>query len=432
MSWSRSFEVGRGSSPHVAVSADGKRATAVWEAEVDGRRLVQSASADIAGTRAVWGETTTISDADGYVGNFPHVSMSADGTRATAVWSDWRDNEQFVIQSASADIAGTTATWSAPVDVSSPGSGTTPAQVRVSRDGTRATAVWAWSAGQKHVIQAASATFVGDVAAWGPAVTISRRGDAQDPQLGLSANGARATAVWEQTSAGKDSIVSASATIAGATAVWLAPARVSRPSGDTDVPRVEVSESGSRATVVWERTQGGRTAVQSASGAIGRAGATWGAPVDVTIGAGRTMHPQLGLSGDGRRATAVWRRSHGTGQIVQSRSARVTRMTARWGATSDLSAPGGRGLVPQVRVSASGNRATAVWEWMTQGNVVQSRSAGIDGTSADWGRTTDLSTPGRQAYEPQLGLSTDGARATVVWWDLADVIYSASGRTHRR
>ena len=65
---------------------------------------------------------------------------------------------------------------------------------------------------------------------------------------------------------------------------------------------------------------------------------TWSATTDLSATLRDAYEPQVALSSDGTRATAVWYRSNGTNTIVQSASATISAGTATWGAVTDLSA----------------------------------------------------------------------------------------------
>jgi hypothetical protein len=109
--------------------------------------------------------------------------------------------------------------WSAPVDVSRAGQ-VGRDQLLVSKDGTRAMALWSRTLGTDSVIETASATISGNRTDWGPATNLGWPGlgdDARSLLVRLSADGTRATALWEAACGGADSscVESSSATIAG-------------------------------------------------------------------------------------------------------------------------------------------------------------------------------------------------------------------------
>ena len=207
VSWSGPVElsdIGDGWVSQVVVSADGTRATAIW-ADTGGTGSVRSASAIIAGNIATWGAAQTVSDNAWS----PRVGMSADGTRATMVWELEASDGDYQIQSASATISGTSADWgpASTLDLDEPGLYSEGPDVGVSADGTRATAVWCRrdEDGEVDLVQAASANIAGNISDWGAATTLARDCFGYDggPQVRVSASGGRATAVWQGEDCGR-------------------------------------------------------------------------------------------------------------------------------------------------------------------------------------------------------------------------------------
>jgi LPXTG-motif cell wall-anchored protein len=149
------------------------------------------------------------------------------------VWTG--DGSNFIVQSASATITGSTATWSTATDLSAPGQNSNDPRVALSADGTKATALWTRFDGSNAIVQSVSATITGSAAAWSsPAVDLSAPGQqANDSQLALSADGTKATAVWTRPDSTFTGIVqSVSATIPRSPG---APAGVTATPGDQQV-----------------------------------------------------------------------------------------------------------------------------------------------------------------------------------------------------
>lgn len=159
--------------------------------------------------------------------------------------------------------------------------------------------------------------------------------------------------------------------------------------------------------------------------------------MDISASGQNASYPQIALSSDGTCATAVWQRWDGSNYIVQSRSTTINGNTATWEAvTTDLSASGQNAWIPEISRSSDGTRAAAVW---FRGGVVgglkqiiQSRSAVISGNIATWSTVaTDLSASGQDANLPQMALSSDGTRATAVWFRFdgsKNIIQSSSAK----
>jgi LPXTG-motif cell wall-anchored protein len=406
------------SNTQVALSADGTKATAVWIRSDGSNAIVQSASATITGSTATWSTVTDLS-APGFAFT-PQVALSADGSKATAIWTRWDSSFNGIVQSASATITGSTATWSTVTELSAPGQDATEPQVALSADGTKATAAWRSFDGSHRIAQSASATITGSTATWSTVTELSAPGqDAFIPQVALSADGTKATAIWVRFDGSHRIAQSASATITGSTATWSTVTDLSAPGLNTDDdPQVALSADGTTATAIWTRFDGSRRIAQSASATITGSTATWSSPaVDLSAPGQNASDPQVALSADGTKATAIWVRSGGPNDIAQSVSATITGSTATWSTVTNLSAPGQSADDPQVVLSADGTTATAVWSRFDGSNrIAQSASATITGSTATWSSpAVDLSAPGQDASIPQVALSADGTKATAVW-----------------
>jgi hypothetical protein len=416
-------EVGQNAgNPQVAMSADGTKATAVWSRSNGTNQIVQARSATIDGNTVTWGEVTTDLSAVGGNALAAQVVLSADGTKATAVWYRYVGFSDFIVQASSATISGNTATWGAVTDLSTVSQVANRPQVALSADGTKATAVWERLDGT-FIVQARSATISGNTAAWGAVTTnlSAAGGNAFAAQVALSADGTKATAVWDRIVDGGNFIVQArSATISENIASWGADTTdLSDSNQSAQGAQVALSTDGTRATAVWSRVNGFKAIVQARSATISENTAAWGAvTTNLSADDRDAFAAQVALSTDGTKATAVWERSD---DIVQARSATISGNTATWGAiTTDLSAASPVvAFGAQVALSANGTKATAVWNrYVGTGTdfIVQARSATIIGNIATWGDVTDLSAVDRDAFGAQVALSANGTKATAVWF----------------
>ena len=171
---------------------------------------------DSAPTSISWSSPANDLSATGQRTASQRIALSADGTKATAIWTRGSSTSNQIVQSASATISGNSASWSAPIDLS--GLVTYGAQVSLSSDGTKATAVWR----EGNNIKARSATITGNNAVWGSTSTLSSY-TAQNPVLSLSSDGSTAIAVWEGSLAGHSIIQASTANISGNLANWATP-----------------------------------------------------------------------------------------------------------------------------------------------------------------------------------------------------------------
>ncbi len=236
--------------------------------------------------------------------------------------------------------------------------------------------------------------------------------DALYPQVAVSQDGSRATAVWYR-GIMTGTVQSASATVSGSNATWSGPVDLSAAGTPLD-PTVDVSADGSRAAAVWRRYDGSTYAAESAAATVTGSSASWGSPVTLaTVG----YSPQVVLSADGTTATAVWQGSDGTTLTAASASALVSGTSLSWGATARLSDASSGASSPQLASSGTGARVTAVWAQSDgEHNLVRASSARVTGNTADSGPSAPLSAAGQPAGLPQVALSDAGHRATAVWY----------------
>ncbi len=423
--------------PQFALSSDGTMAMAVWSRSNDSYDdIVQSRPATISDNTATWGSVTTDLSNSRRDAWAPQIALSSDGTMATAVWRRYFVSED-IIQSRSATISDNVATWgSVTTDLSDSGQTTDIPQIALSSDGTMATAVWKRYDGSKHIIQSRSATINGNTATWGSVTTyLSASGQyASEPQIALSSDGTMATAVWYRYDGSTYIIQSRSATIIGNTATWGSVTNLSVNGQYASAPQIVLSSDGTMATAVWHRSNGSKHIIQSRSATISDNTATWGSVTNLSVNGQHAYSPQITLSSDGTMATAVWYRSNGSNNIIQSRSATISDNTATWGSvTTDLSVSGENADEPQIALSSDGTMATAVWKrYDGSNNIIQSRPATINDNNATWGSvTTELSASGQHAHIPQIALSSDGTMATAVWnrYDGSDTIIQSRSAT---
>ena len=214
----------------------------------------------------------------------------------------------LVLVAVAGPAAAAVGAWDGAKDLSDPGSAQNP---EVVTDGSTITAVWSRSDGSNERIQSASSTDEGDT--WSAPVTISGPG-----QHAISAkvvtDGSTVTALWARYDGSNFRIQSASSTDGGTT--WSAPVTLSDPGQDAYSPQVVTG--GGTITAVWTLEDGSsyRYRVESASSTDG--GATWSAPVTLSDPGQSAGSAQVVT--DGSTITAVWARSDGSNQRIQTSS----------------------------------------------------------------------------------------------------------------
>lgn len=377
-----------------------------------------------------WGPTEALSTV-GQDSRGMKIAVSADGTKATVIWTTG-DGVYDVVQTRSATLVGNTATWGPVTTLADVTYTASDPDVEVSADGTRATAVWWRFNGSRRVMQSRSATIAGNVASWG---AVSNLSDStldviNVPRLVLSADGGTATAVWVENDSSYR-VQSSTATVSGATATWTPWVNLSDDGGDASYPRISASTDGSKVTVVWVRHDGAADRVQARSSSMpGTGSGSWGAVTDLSDPGKDAASADIAVSNDGARAIAVWTRFNGAVTVVQSKSAGISGSTATWGDRSDLSEASQSARFPDVEVSGDGAMATVVWDWSDGVHrLVQAASATVAGPVSTWSGRTDLSDSSQNAVKPRLALSDDGSVAVAVWirWNgTFDVIQTSS------
>lgn len=186
--------------PSLALSADGTRATAAWVRNVSSDvSVVRTRSAAIAGNSATWGATTILS-AETTISSNPNVALSQNGRAATAVWL-----ENAVAKSASGTIVGPDATWGVATALSSSSNRAFQPLVYLSADGKSALAMWVRTKGRvmQLVAQSAAGLIDGTAQAWGGAGDVSDpSAQIAPPTGGFSADGLLTGMAFVQGTAG--------------------------------------------------------------------------------------------------------------------------------------------------------------------------------------------------------------------------------------
>lgn len=324
---------------------------------------------------------------------------------------------------ASLSVPAEAVTFSSISDLTAAGTDALDPEVAVSTDGSRATAVWLRTEGGDDLVQTRSATVVGGTAQWGPVATLSAPGaDASSPEVAVSTDGTRATVVWSRYNGTTWVIQSRSAIVIGDNSQWGAISQLSSNSLLGDVaenPQVDLSNDGQIALTAWQRGQDGSQRIESAAAAVAGLVATWEPPKnDVSAAGGDAVDPQVRISDTGIRGTVVWRRAQGADpdHQIQSRSGGTSQIGWVWGGTLSLSDISRNATEPQLALSGDGLAATLVWVWDNGSNkVVQSHSLVITGVDSFAGATQTLSAAGQDAVGPSVAVSSTGATAVAVW-----------------
>ena len=416
--------------PQLAASSSGATALATWKHWDGSHDVVQVRVAAVVSNVANWGTAVNVSN-DTQNADAPQIAVSADGTKATAIWRRL-DGSNWIIQSASATISGSTATWGSVTDLSASGQNADAPQIGLSASGEKATAVWTRSDGSNSIIQSASATISGSTATWGLVTDLSAAGrDAFTPQVAVAVNGEKATALWWSPDGTNWIVQTKSATIAGIVAAWGSVTDLSAAGQDASSAQgIDVSDDGENATAVWSRSDGSNSIIQTKSATISGNVATWGAVTDLSASGQAAESAQVALSDDGEKATVVWSRYDGAATVVQTKSATISGDTATWGSLTDLSDSARNAYQQQIALSSDGTKGVAIW-FRNDGSywIVQTRRATIAGNVATWGSVAELTATGATAGFPHVSLSTDGSRATADWLRLEGIYWEVQSKS---
>ena len=426
----------RSSGLSIAVSSDGTKATAVWlEASGSGNKQVKSSSATISSGVASWGATTTLSSINTNAVEAV-LKVSADGAEALAVWQGINSSSNgSVMEASSASIVGNAASWGNVIPLSTSSNGVNRPRVALSADGTRAFAVWeryppASSRSSCRVVVGRSAAISGSTAAWGSAQQISDQGTCvEEPELGMSSSGGLVTVVWSKASTGGVTIIrTRTGTVSGTTASWGGITDLSAPGFSSKNAAIAVSADGTKATVVWARAQlddTGRAVapilIRSRSATISGNTADWGATTVLSSASESSGDPRVGLSTDGSSVTASWIRrfaatTGGVAFALESSSGSVVGNVASWGARTNISGDV-RGLrVHSLTVSGDGSKALSTWVRALGSKLVtEGASSVINGSNQLWDSVFTISPLQQSATGSRGVFSDDGSLALLGW-----------------
>ena len=399
----------------LTLSGDGTRAAAVWWVYDGTHAKVQFSSAIINGNVAEWIAPVDISP-PGRDAGYPQIALSADGSKAIAIWQLY-DADSTVIQSAVASISGSHVIWSDPTTLSTSNLYSEVPQVALSADGTKSIAIWHMYDGTHSVVQSSTATISGVTATWSSAANVSSPDtDNWNPQILLSEDGALSTAIWIHSDGGNAIIQSSSSTLSGNTATWGGIVNLSQSDSDAEQPSFSLSGNGTKALAIWQQSVGRNQIIRSSLAMIAGNTATWSSAVDVTPASSSAYQGQVALSKDGEQGIAIWASSVEGYHLIESATAKLSESPMNWSPVSSLSANGPDARNPQIKISHEGTRATAIW-WEADDAtfIVQSTSATLNDSGISWGGAAGISQTDNISVYPKLALSGDGTRATAIW-----------------
>lgn len=382
----------------VALSANGDVAVAVWEDYVPSTRLV-AAVATVSGGVATW-STPVALDTEG---SEPLVAVSSDGTKATVMWDKSDD-----LYGVSATIAGNVATWGTPARVSDNTRKVDKFEFALSANGTRATAIWTYDIPGGYLIQANSAAISGTTQTWGTTTALtSEPSVGSDARVAISADGTKVVGLWLNKPGSVYVVQTAVATLSNEVATWGSVQTITSDDGRrSNYPDVAISSDGATVVGSWQRqeTPGGDYIIESAVATTSGTTATWGSAVAVSATGGTAFDANLALTPDGTKAALSWYRMNTT-YIIQAAVGTVARTSATWGTPANLSAVGSWSFYPKIALSSSGGAGSAIW---VADGIVQTSSTGNAVTAPDIGLNLNLSV-GDNIRTDALTVTTSGS-----------------------
>ncbi len=324
-------------------STDGQRLTAVWNQANPinlSVRVRQSADGG-----ATWAPAQFISSASNSI---PRVAASADGTKATVVWTEQTMTNSLALVSS---WNSTTNTWSGPTIVGPNNDEASFPSITSSADGQVVTITWLDSTAR---LRSATSTNAG--ASWSSAKNVSTAGlQAQQADLVTSTDGSRIVATWVEGD-GSDHVATAFSTDKGAT--WSTPAALPAWFGNWQ-PELVATPDAQRLLVSWPATNGqGNTVARTITSKDG--GVTWAPFVDATPATSSASEPMIAASSDLQRLTMLWHETPAQETTVRAAVSGDSGQT--WSAPKIINTSKGYDY-PQTRVvAAADGTPTAAWQ----------------------------------------------------------------------
>ncbi|HQZ39332.1 MAG TPA: fibronectin type III domain-containing protein [Vicinamibacterales bacterium] len=386
--------------PRLAMDDNG-HALATWIREQGTARVTQSSR--LTGGSLIWTLPANISAPSteaALEGTDIALNGSGDGVAAWVHREPGSDPARQRIQAARYD--GVAAAWGTPVNLSAPVE--TAVHPRVGLDAAgNALVIWVASGPTTRVVQ--GARYDAAAGEWSALVTLSVDGGdiAGEPALSMDDAG-DGVAVWARGN-GSATIVQASA-YDGASGAWSAPVDLSAVGYPASDPHVSRARTGVAAVAVWKRSNG--TTQQIESSRLDPGPGTWSDPVTLSYAGADAFESDVIADEDGN-ALAAWTRFDGNFRSLQT--ARYSVSAAAWSPAANRTA-GGNVQGPNLSMDAAGN-AALIW---TRSNgahdVVQ--AAFFDAALDGWSATNDLSQPFATARAPRVRLDSTGD-AVAVW-----------------
>ncbi len=292
-------------SPRLAVSSDGSVMSAVWSRLSTNWRVETRRSITSGGT---WDDSIHL-NTPGTNGFTPWIALTPSGARQAALWTTYND-------AIARESSNTASSWDDSVVVGPNGGNLFDPQIAMSSDGLLQMAAWRRLISGYYVIQVTASSDGG--ATWLPPVNLSvTGGEAQSPQIAMSADGRVQTVAWARNDGSHYIVQSRTSSDGGST--WGAVVEHSGPGSNSQNPAVAMSSDGVRQSIAFSTNTGAVSDLIVRTS--GDSGASWDDTVTVARNARQNADPRIAMSQDGTSQTVVFRAEVGASTIIQSATA---------------------------------------------------------------------------------------------------------------
>ncbi len=384
-------------------------------------------------TTDTWSSEVRLSDAvvEGYGHDYV---VSKNGNVAAAIWQKATGN--FTIQARFAFISSSGYTWLDVQDLSDSTTSSYEPRIELSADGTKATAVWVTIIeGSKYVMQGRSATLTNGVAIWGDRYLLSGTSVqyATQPKLVLASDGTKATTIWTDKGSADPNLQVFAVTfdISGNTGTVGTPVTVAN-STATGIPKTSfestetnlaISADGLKGALTWRVKRGSQYVSRLSTVSVSSRTLSLGAAVDVSDPTKTANETVIDLSEDGSSGVVQWFEFSSMHDVLVS-SLLISGTTPTLNTPTTLNtAPCFATASHSISVSSDGSKVLSNWQqvcivdfinFIFTYSVVAQPISNNSGVLAV-GNLVEVSNPGYEIGTVLSKISSDGLKSNLVW-----------------
>ena len=384
-------------------------------------------------TTDTWSSEVRLSDAvvEGYGHDYV---VTKNGNVAAAIWQKATGN--FTIQARFAVLSSSGYTWLDIQDLSDSTTSSYEPRIELSADGTKATAVWVTIIeGSKYVMQGRSATLTNGVAIWGDRYLLSGTSAqyATQPKLLLASDGTKATTVWTDKGSANPNLQVFAVTfdISGNTGTVGTPVTVAN-STATGIPKTSfestetnlaISTDGLKGALTWRVKRGSQYVSRLSAFSVSSRTLSLSAAVDVSDPTKTANATLLDLSEDGSTGVVQWFEFSSMQDVLVS-SLLISGTTPTLNTPTTLNtAPCFATTSHSISVSSDGSKVLSNWQQVcivdfinfifTYSVVAQPISNNSGALTV--GNLVEVSNPGYEIGTVLSKISSDGLKSNLVW-----------------